>query len=60
MYHQFIRFAKESNCKKVYVNTLVDQAATIKILRKMGFQKRGQEFEQARGMKVQTYKKDVC
>jgi len=59
MYHQFIRFAKENNCKKVYVNTLVNQAASIKILKKMKFRKRGQEYEQAKSMKVQTYEKDV-
>jgi len=59
MYHQFIRFARENNCKKVYVNTLVNQAASIKILKKMGFRNRGQEYEQAKGMKVQTYETDV-
>jgi len=59
MYHQFIKFAKENNCKKVYVNTLVNQAPSIKILKKMKFRKRGQEYEQAKSMKVQTYEKDV-
>jgi len=59
MYHQFIRFAKENNCKKVYVNTLVNQAATIKILKKRGFHKKGEEYEQAKSMKVQLYEKDV-
>jgi len=59
MYHQFIRFAKENNCKKVYVNTLVNQTASVKILKKMGFQKRGEKYEQAKGMKVQMYERDV-
>ncbi len=59
MYHQFIRYAKENNCKKVYVNTLINQAATIKILTKMGFQKKGKQYEQAKGMKVQIYEKEV-
>jgi len=59
MYHQFMRFAKEKNCKKVYVNTLVNQAASIKILKKMGFRRKGQEYDQAEGMKVQMFEKDV-
>jgi len=59
MYRQFIRFAKENNCKKVYVNTLTDQIATIKIMEKMGFHKKGPEYEQAKGMGVQMYEKNV-
>jgi len=59
MYRQFIKFAKENNCEKVCVNTLVNQAATTKILRKMGFHKKGREYEQAKGMKVQMYEKEV-
>jgi len=59
MYHQFIKFAKENNCKKVYVNALVNQVATIKILKKIGFRKKGQEYEQAKGMRVQMFEKDV-
>jgi len=59
MYHQFIQFAKENNCKKVYVNALVNQAATIKILKKMGFHKKGKEYEQAKNMKVQMYELEI-
>jgi len=59
MYNQFIQFAKESNYKKVYVNTLVNQVATIKILKKMGFEKKDQKYEQAKDMKVQMYEKNV-
>jgi len=59
MYHQFIRFARQNNCKKAYVNILANQAASRKIVEKMGFQKRGQEYEQAKGMIVQMYEKEV-
>jgi|GEM_PF-20525 len=59
MYHHFIRFARKNNCKKVYVNILTNQTASKKIVEKMGFRKKGQEYEQAKGMKVQMYEKDV-
>ena len=59
MYHQFIRFAREINCKKVYVNILANQAASRKIVEKMGFRKKGREYEQAKGMIVQMYEKEV-
>jgi len=59
MYHQFIRFAKENNCKKVYVNILANQIASRRILEKMGFHKKGREYEQAKGMKVQMYQHHV-
>ena len=59
MYHQFIGFGKENNCKKVYVNILANQLASRKILEKMGFRKKGPEYEQAKGMKVQMYERDA-
>jgi len=59
MYHQFIGFAKENKCRRVYVNTLVNQAATIKTLKKLGFHKTRPEYEQAKGMRVQTYELHV-
>jgi len=59
MYHQFIGFAKQSNCKKVYVNILANQTASRKIMEKMGFRKKGREYEQAKGMAVQIYQKNV-
>jgi hypothetical protein len=57
MYHQFINYARKNNLKKVYVNILANQIASKKIVEKMGFHKEGKEFEQAKGMKVQTYAK---
>lgn len=59
MYHQFVKFAKKHNCKKVYVNALVNQPSTTKILVQLGFQKKGREYEQEKGMKVQMYEKTV-
>jgi RimJ/RimL family protein N-acetyltransferase len=59
MYHQFIGFAKQNNCKKVYVNILANQIPSKKTLEKMGFHTKGQEYEQAKGMKVQMYVKDI-
>jgi GNAT superfamily N-acetyltransferase len=34
MYHQFVKFAKENNCKKVYVNILANQIPSKKHWRK--------------------------
>jgi len=55
MYKQFVRFARENNCKKVYVNILANQASSRKIVEKMGFHKKGGEYEQAKDMVVQMY-----
>jgi hypothetical protein len=57
MYRQFINHARRHGLKRVYVNILASQIASRKIVEKMGFSKKGKEFEQARGMKVQTYEK---
>jgi len=59
MYHQFVKFAKENNCKKIYVNILANQIASRRIVEKIGFRKKGQEYEQAKGMKVQMYEKEI-
>ena len=59
MYYQFIRFAKENGCQKVYVNILANQIASRRILEKLGFHKKGQEYEQAKGMEVQMFQRDV-
>ncbi len=59
MYRQFVRFGKENNCKKVYVNVLANQMASKKILKKMGFFKKGREYEQAKSMKVQIYEREA-
>jgi len=59
MYKQFIRFAREKNCKEIIVNALVNQTATRKILEKMDFHKKGHEYEQTPGMTVQMYEKRI-
>jgi GNAT superfamily N-acetyltransferase len=59
MYEHFIDFAKRHNCKKAYVNILSNQTASRKIVEKMGFSKKENAFEQAHGMLVQTYEKQV-
>ena len=59
MYHQFIKFASENNCKKIYVNILANQVASRKAVEKMGFRKKGQEYEQEKGMKVQMYELEI-
>jgi hypothetical protein len=59
MYRQFINYARKQGLKRVYVNILASQIASKKIVEKMGFRKKGEEFEQAKGMKVQTYEKLV-
>ncbi len=59
MYYQFMDFCKQNNCGKVYVNVLSKQTASIKIMEKLGFQKSGKEYEQAKGMLVQIYEKKV-
>lgn len=59
MYRQFIGFARENNCKKAYVNILANQVASRKILENMRFRMKGREYEQAKGMTVQMYQRDV-
>jgi hypothetical protein len=59
MYHQFINYARKNNLKKAYVNILASQIPSKKIVKKLGFLKEGKEFEQAKGMKVQTYAKQL-
>lgn len=59
MYGQIINFAKEKKCKKVYVNILRDQIASVKCVDKFRFHKKGKPYEQAKGMLVQMYEKIV-
>lgn len=59
MYLQFMDFCKQNNCGKVYINVLAKQDASVKIMEKLGFQKSGSEYEQAKGMVVQIYEKKV-
>jgi len=57
MYEQFFRFARENDCKRVYVNILANQLATRRFVESMGFKKKGLEYEQIKGMLVQMYEK---
>lgn len=59
MYEQIVEFAREKNCKKVNVNILASQVASKKCVDKLGFHPKGDLWEQAEGMLVQTYEKDV-
>lgn len=59
MYLQFIEFCRQNNCEKVYINVLAKQTASIKIMKKLGFQKSGKEYEQAKSMLIQIYEKKV-
>jgi RimJ/RimL family protein N-acetyltransferase len=57
MYKQFFRFARRNKCKRVYVNILANQLATRKFVESLGFNKKGPEYEQVKGMLVQMYEK---
>ena len=58
MYEQFIKFAKEIGCKKVRVNVLPSQVASVKIVKKYGF-KLMREYEQIPKMLVHLYEKKI-
>jgi RimJ/RimL family protein N-acetyltransferase len=59
MYEQLINFAKKKKCKRIHVNILANQIASKKCVDKLGFHKKGDLWEQAKGMLVQTYEKEV-
>ncbi len=59
MYHQFLNFAKDCGCKSVYVNILVGQTASERIVERLGFRRKGHPYEQAKGMLVQMYELEV-
>jgi RimJ/RimL family protein N-acetyltransferase len=59
MYEQLIEFAKEKKIRKIQVNILEDQIASKKCVDKLGFQKKGELWEQSKGMIVQTYQKNL-
>lgn len=59
MYEHFLNYAKTHNCRRVYVNILLNQTASKKIMEKMGFHEAGNPYEQSEGMLVQTYEKQV-
>jgi len=59
MYEQIINFAKEKKCKRIYVNILLNQIASRKCVETLGFHKKGHPYEQAKGMLVQMYEKEI-
>jgi RimJ/RimL family protein N-acetyltransferase len=59
MYKQFIEFAKEMGCKRNYCNILIGQIPSEKLVEKYGFRKTGEPYEQAKGMLVQMYEREV-
>jgi len=59
MYRQLLEFAREKGFKRVVVNILPQQEASLRCVQRLGFRKRGEPWEQCRGMWVQTYEKEV-
>jgi len=59
MYEHIIIFAKEKKCKRIHVNILSNQIASKKCVEKLGFHKKGHLYEQAKGMLVQMYEKEI-
>lgn len=57
MYEHIINYAREQGCKRILVNILVDQLASKKCVEKFGFHRKGEPYEQAKGMLVQMYEK---
>ncbi|MCX8175994.1 MAG: GNAT family N-acetyltransferase [Candidatus Bathyarchaeota archaeon] len=59
MYEHFIDYAKKNGYKKVRVNILLTNIPSVKCVEKFGFHKKGNPYEQAKGMLVQMYEKEV-
>jgi len=59
MYEQFFQFARKNKCKRAYVNILATQLAARKFVESLGFEKKGKEYEQVKGMLVQMYEKRI-
>lgn len=59
MYMQFIEFAKKMGCNRNYCNILIGQTASEKLVKKFGFKEVGEPYEQAKGMIVQMYEREV-
>jgi RimJ/RimL family protein N-acetyltransferase len=57
MYGHIINFAREQGCRRILVNILVNQIASKRCVERFGFQKKGEPYEQAKGMLVQMYEK---
>ncbi len=58
MYTHFIQFAKETGHRKICVNILPNQVASMKLMEKFGF-KKVKEYEQIPGMLVNLYEKKI-
>ncbi len=58
MYAHFIQFAKETGYRKIRVNILPNQVASVKLMKKFGF-KKVMEYEQVPGMLVHLYEKEI-
>lgn len=59
MYEQIVNFARGKGCKRIHVNVLVNQAASRKCAEKLNFHKKGDPYEQYKGMVVQLYERKV-
>jgi L-amino acid N-acyltransferase YncA len=58
MYTHFIQFAKETGYKKMRVNILPNQIASVKLMKKFGFKKM-MEYKQIPRMLVHLYEKKI-
>jgi len=58
MYEHLITFAKQIGCRRIYVNILPSQIASVKIVKEFGF-KKIKEYEQIPGMLVHLYGKEI-
>jgi GNAT superfamily N-acetyltransferase len=59
MYQQFQQYAREKNCKRVYMNVLAKEGRYKKFVERMGFKPVGKPYEQTRGLLVQMYEREV-
>ncbi|UCE15733.1 MAG: GNAT family N-acetyltransferase [Candidatus Bathyarchaeota archaeon] len=58
MYKHFIQFARETEYRRICVNVLPSQVASVKLMEKFGF-KKVKEYEQIPGMLVHLYEKEI-
>jgi len=58
MYEHLITFAKQIGCRRIYVNVLPSQTASIKLVKEFGF-KKIKEYEQIPKMLVHLYEKEI-
>ncbi len=57
LYEHFLEFAEKNKCRG-YVNILMGHEACERVIRRYGFKKVGEPWEQSEGMLVQTYERD--